>query len=575
MNRRRLLFICLFALSCCSSTVLAAAKVSFKIHGLKGAAEKNANAQLVIIAEEINKKGQNASVIKHALSEVAYDVKQAVKPYGYFESSVRTQQQSSKHAKLINVYVKAGPRVIIDAASITVTGSGKNTKAYQHLLNKNPLKVGKALNTEKYDKVKQNLFNLASQHGFFDAKMVKSQIKINLNTHRAQIVIEFNTGRQYLFGKTTFSKNRLNESLLRKYMPYRQGQPYNSMKVQAFRSNLINSDYFNAAVINTPINRTYYHIPVDAKVSDRNSKHYIVGLGYGTDTGPRALLGFNWVPVNKYGHRFDANIRASQRNNYFTTSYIIPGRDPIHDQYAISAGYSTLDVPVGQAYSKSVGVSYTTALGQNKAWQQTLMLQYLKERYNLSTLPFTNTSVLMPSAQWSYVHVNKTLNPSQGFRFNAQISGAGKHVLSETTFFQAQAGIRMLYTIKKTHTRILSRYKMGHTVINNVVNLPLSLQLLAGGAESVRGYSYQSIGPGRNMVVGSVEIQQRVKGPFYVAGFYDAGSVNNKFFNDLKQGVGPALVWLSPVGAFELSFARPIIPGEKHWRIQFSMGPAI
>ena len=180
----------------------------------------------------------------------------------------------------------------------------------------------------------------------------------------------------------------------------------------------------------------------------------------------------------------------------------------------------------------------------------------------------------MPSVQWTYVHTNKELSPTEGYRFNLQANGASKHIISRDSFFQAQAGVKYLYTFRHTHTRFLTRGQIGYTAINNINNMPLSLQLLAGGPESVRGYSFQSIGPGRNLVVGSVELQQRIKGPVYIAGFYDFGSVNNKFFADLKQGVGPALVYLSPVGAFELSLARPLIPGN-HWRIQFSMGPSI
>lgn len=557
-----------------ANCALAHLPIEFHASGVKGAALKNVNDQLKIIAEEVNKKDQKPLIIQHALSEVSYNVKQAVKPYGYFDATVRTQTTQDKKNKRIHVYIEPGHRVMVDKVQFIINGPGKNNKAYQRLLKKNPLKAGQPLNTEKYEHVKHKLFNIASQHGFFNAKLHKSQILINLNTHRATIIIEFNTGRQYVFGPTKFSQNRLNQRFLRKFMTYRQGQHYNSHKIQTFRNNLINSDYFNAVVVNTPIDKTYYQVPVDAKLTDRNSKHYIIGLGYGTDTGPRALLGFTWVPVNQYGHRFNANIRASQRNNYFTTDYIIPGKNPTTDQYAISAGYSTLDIPTGQAYSKTIGFSYSTALGSKKAWQQTIMLQYLNERYNLTNQPYTNANVLMPSAQWTYVHTNKDLNPSEGYRFNGQVSGAAKQIASKSSFFQVQTGIKYLYTLHHTHTRFLSRLQLGHTVIDNINNLPLSLQLLAGGADSVRGYSYQSIGPGRNLVVGSVELQQRIKGPFYLAGFYDFGSVDNKFFHNVREGIGPAVVWLSPVGALELSLARPLIPGN-HWRVQFSMGPAI
>ncbi|MDF1795017.1 MAG: BamA/TamA family outer membrane protein [Coxiellaceae bacterium] len=551
-----------------------AADISFEVSGITGKALKNIQDQLKITADEINKKDQKPLVIRHAISEVGYNVEQAVKPYGYFQSTVRTRQSKANGKWQMQVYVQPGPRVHISQVSITIDGPGRKIKSYKRLLQHTKIKVGDALDTTRFEHVKQRLFSLASQHGFFDAKMIESQIQINLNTHTAVIIIHFQTGRQFLFGHTSFSKNRLNNQFLREYLQYKQGQAYNSKKIQTLRTNLINSDYFNAVVVDTPVNKSYYMVPIDVKLTDRNSKHYIIGAGYGTDTGPRALLGFDWVPVNQWGHRFNVNLRASEWNNYLIANYVIPGKDPINDQWAFSGGFGSLTIPTGNAYNKTVGVSYSNALGAAKEWQQTIMLQYLNERYALTTQPYVNADVLMPSIQWTYVHTNKELNPTEGYRFNLQANVASKHVLSRDSFFQAQTGIKYLYTIRRTHTRLITRGQLGHTVINNINNLPLSLQLLAGGADSVRGYSFQSIGPGRNMVVGSVEVQQRIKGQLYIAGFYDFGSVNNKFFGNYLAGTGPAIVWLSPVGALEVSLARPLIPGN-HWRIQFSMGPTI
>ncbi|MDF1760468.1 MAG: BamA/TamA family outer membrane protein [Coxiellaceae bacterium] len=572
--RRPLQLLATLGLLLGSYCLYAATSISFQVSGIEGKALKNAQDQLAIIAKEINKKDQKPLVVRHAVSEVAYNVEQAVKPYGYFHASVRTRQTKQEGKWLMHVYVRPGPRVHVSQVSITISGAGRKIKPYKRLLKHTKIKVGDPLDTSRYESVKQHMFSLASQYGFFDAKMVESQIQINTNTHTAVIILHFNTGRQFLFGHTSFSKNKLNNQFLREYLQYKQGQAYNSKKVQTLRTNLINSDYFNSVVVDTPVNKAYYVVPIDVKLTDRNSKHYIIGAGYGTDTGPRALLGFDWVPVNQWGHRFNVNLRASEWNNYLIANYIIPGKDPINDQYAFSGGFGSLTIPTGNAYNRTVGFSYSTALGAAKEWQQTIMLQYLNERYALTTQPYVDANVLMPSIQWTYVHTNKELNPTEGYRFNLQANVASKHLLSRNSFFQAQTGIKYLYTIRHTHTRLITRGQLGHTVINNINNLPLSLQLLAGGADSVRGYSFQSMGPGRNLVVGSVEVQQRIKGQLYIAGFYDFGSVSNKFLGNYLAGTGPAIVWLSPVGALEVSLARPLIPGN-HWRIQFSMGPTI
>jgi translocation and assembly module TamA len=130
------------------------------------------------------------------------------------------------------------------------------------------------------------------------------------------------------------------------------------------------------------------------------------------------------------------------------------------------------------------------------------------------------------------------------------------------------------------NTRILMRADVGHTSISDLTQLPLSLQLLAGGANSIRGFSFDSIGPGKNLIVGSAEIQQRIKGDWYIGAFIDAGTVTNTapiqnpyyFLKSLNAGAGPALIWVSPVGTLEASIARSVNSHQKGWHFAFSMG---
>ena len=155
------------------------------------------------------------------------------------------------------------------------------------------------------------------------------------------------------------------------------------------------------------------------------------------------------------------------------------------------------------------------------------------------------------------------------------ITGASQAMLSNTSFVQARASGRYLFTIKN-NTRVILANSLGYTDINTLFRLPLSLQLFAVGAQNLRGYGYNTIGPGRELFVGSVEIQQRLFGNFYLAGFFDFGNVTNNIFRQkLNLGVGPGLAWLSPIGMFEITIANAISQSNRPWVIQFAMGPAI
>lgn len=555
----------------CLATAYASPKLTIKVEGIHGGAKKNVEARLKAVSEEINKAGQNAYVISHAIEHIPSDIQQAMAPYGFFRPKMTSKQVKNNKVWQISYQIHPGPRVRVSQFQLRIRGAASHDKAFIHIEKHPGITVGKALHTEHYTALKQKLFDTASSRGYFEAKMQKSEIAINLRRHTAAITIEFDSGPRYLFGKTSFKQTELNLDFLRKYMGYRAGQKYNNHKLEKLRQNLVNSNYYNLVDVKTELNQKQRDVPIQVDLTPKKTKHYIVGAGFGTDTGPRLLLGFNWSPANQWGHQFNLSLKGASRNNYYTATYTIPGKNPVTDQYAISAGYATEDVPRGQANSKSLGVSYSTVYGH---WQETWMLRYLNERYNLTDLPRTHSNMIIPSAQWIYLRANKLLNPTKGYKLTFNLAGALKQVLSHNSFFQASMEAKWLHTFH-SHTRLITRGQIGYTAIENIDNLPLSLQLLAGGTESVRGYSYDSIGPGRYMTVASLELQQRIKGNFYIGAFYDVGSVSNQYLKDLQQGVGPSLVYVSPIGDVELSIAKPLsIPGN-HWRIQFSMGPAL
>ena len=71
-----------------------------------------------------------------------------------------------------------------------------------------------------------------------------------------------------------------------------------------------------------------------------------------------------------------------------------------------------------------------------------------------------------------------------------------------------------------------------------LTDLPPSLRFYAGGDRSVRGYTYQSLGPkdasgnvigGKHLLVGSVEVEYAISKSWSMALFYDVGNAFNNF----------------------------------------------
>ncbi len=513
----------------------------------------------------------NQREIQHFYEKAPDAIQKALLPYGYFRSTVQGSLTKTDRFWIASFHVNPGPELPVTSLQIDIQGPGSNDPAFLTWKKHIPLKIGKPLKTAEYETVKTTLKNLAIERGYFDAQITKSQIQINLAHYHSHVIIIFNTGKRYRIGETTFSKSLFHEKFLRRFLKYQQGQYYNAEKMENTQDGLVSSNFFSQVTVKPMVKEAVNDVvPISIALIPRKAKEYTFGAGYGTDTGVRGTVGVTLRNIGHNGHRFKTLLRASQNNSSLTAKYLIPGFDPARDLFTISAGVGNIDQPTGTAHNAKFGLTYSLSRGH---WKHSLTLAYLTERYNILNLPNTSTTLLYPTLDSQYLNMDRKTNPNKGIRIDTQLTGANQNVLSQTNFFQATTRLATLYTLSETHTRLLFRSNLGHTSIPNLTELPLSLQLFAGGSENLRGFDYNGIGPGRNMVVASTELQQRIYGSWYLAGFIDAGVVGNQnIFQHINAGTGPGIVWLTTIGTIELTAANAFTQSNKPWMIQFTMG---
>ena len=566
---RLLLFIISLSLT---GIAWAADQILIRVNGLSGEMEKNVNLALQSEKQRIIQP-ITADSFQDFYKKAPKTIEQAMQPFGYFHPTIQSSSSRYKNNWTITFNIIQGPPVRISEVSVGIVGPAKNHRAFKKLYIHLPIQVGDTLNTENYEKTKQLLYDLASTRGYFDAKMLQNKIYINLKTNLAQIYIKFESGPRYYFGNTMFSDTPFSPSFLTRFLRYKKGKHYNYHKIERTQQDFINSNYFSQVIIN-PVtkDKENQQVPINIKLVPRKRYAYTLGAGYGTDTGIRGTIGYEARYLNQYGHQLKALIQGSENNSFANVTYYIPGYHPASDTWAFTAGYVDFNQVTGDGNSVKLQAAYSTALGN---WSQTIALTYLNERYNLINFPFNQTDVVYPNISWQYVSTRNTVNPKNGFSFSGFMGGTPNTSLTDTSFFQIRAHAKVLFTLFDC-TRFILRTSLARTDIEDLEKLPFSLQLFAGGARSIRGYSYNQIGPGRNLFTGSIEIQQRIAGNWYLVGFWDAGNVtDNSPFKNLNEGAGPGIAWLSPVGIIEVTVANAFTQSTKPWVIQFTMGPEL
>lgn len=144
--------------------------------------------------------------------------------------------------------------------------------------------------------------------------------------------------------------------------------------------------------------------------------------------------------------------------------------------------------------------------------------------------------------------------------------------------------------------RFVTRLDLGINIASDsdLAKIPPSLRYFAGGDSSIRGYSYQELGPyldtktgddvlrevvgGRYLAVGSIEYQYYITPTWRIAAFVDAGNAYDKGQFKPVIAVGPGLHWLSPVGPIKLDVGFGLNKTDtqnRQWRIHLTMGSVL
>lgn len=534
------------------------------IKGVQGQLEENVQSRLNLSHLQNIKTQEEVELFYQTAPE---EIKKALEPFGYFNPVIHANLSKGKHHWVATFAIQLGKPVRISTLDIQILGEGKKSPLFQEIVEKSLLKKNTIFSADEYDELSRNLFAMATDLGFFDAYIEKNEITIDLRNDSASIIFYFNTGKRYRYGAISFSETPFDTAFLKRFLPFSSGDYYNIDQIQKLQEDLISSNYFKSAWVDPESEkREGDEVPIDIQLVPLPPQQYNLGVGFGTDTGIRGSADIELRRITATGHRFQSQIQASQINSSFQMAYTIPGAHPVTDKYFLSSSIENLNEALGKGNLQKISGGLTKKIS---AWQQTLSLSLQRERSALDGQHFDTQYLLVPMGTWEQLSQNDPVRPSRGTRINLTLQGA-PDVFDNTSFLQALGSIKTIQPLGRN--RIVARAAAGYTVIDDVNNLPLSFQLLAGGAQSVRGYGYNAIGPGSMLAVGSLEYRQYVKDDWYAAVFMDAGSVSNTFLGDIKKGPGAGVVWQSPLGAFALSVAKGIDSIHKSVTVQFSMG---
>jgi translocation and assembly module TamA len=545
-----------------------------EIQGAKDPVLNNINERLALLQKTYG-TDLTEKKIESFTQAAPNNIKQAVEPYGYFRSEVVTHLYRRGDVWTAHFDVQLGPALLITQVALRISGPGKDNKALQKFITDFPIRAGQVFLADKYEEQKQKLFQTAADEGYLKAFFEDKVISIDLNKYNAVIVMHLNTGPRYYFGKISYQQKTFAESFLRRFQHVETGDPYSSSKLLTFQQNLNDSHYFDSVSVNPQLQNVQdYQVPVDVTLKPNKPEVYNAGIGYGTYTGPRLTLGTEFRHLTKTGHHFSVQVKLSSVLSGISAQYIIPGSNPLIDQYAIGANYQKFSPKNGYSNSKSVSLSYIKEIWGG--WKRTLTLSYLRENYFINgSASSHNSRLLIPSMNMTRVQADNLINPTRGYKISFDLRGASTHVVSDTRFIQSELKGKYIFSPTEA-SRLLFRGDIGYTSVSDLTLLPLSLQFFAGGLDSVRGFPYSYFGPGRYLKTASAEFQHRIVGNWSGAVFFDTGTADDHFNAPVGRGAGVGVIYNSLIGPVRLYTGWGKVQDKpRHFDLEFSIGPEL
>lgn len=558
---------------------LSAADIPIHFIGLSDELTDNVRAHLM------QRKDDDAYSVRRRLVS---SVRDALKPYGYYEPHVAIDlvRDAQEKVTAINVNVDPGERVYLRPPRLDLQGDLIREEQFALARRQIP-PAGSPLLHSDYEQFKGSIQALALELGYFDGKFSRRSLKVSPQELRAYWDIAYDSGTRYKFGKVRFLGSQIDEAYLRSLVPFEEGQPYNYTTYGELSRKLTDTNWFGSVVMSLQFEKAKQDperiLDVDVALSPRRSNQIETGIGYATDIGAHGKLSWTKPWLNSKGHSFTAATDISTQEQDFTFNYKIPSQsNPLTDYWVLQSGYkySTLN----DTTSSSTSVSAARFQLMPSKWTRTISVDWLYDNFTQGA-DSSDTQIIYPTIAFSRTRQKGGVIPTWGDTQRYSLSVSNTTWGSDIDFVLLTAQQRWIRSLGTSHI-FVGRWSAGWIETGSFEQVPPDLRFFVGGDLSVRGYDYESVSPknengelegGSKMYTVSVEYQYNVSGNWWGAVFVDVGQSSHEFnFGDVKKGAGLGIRWRSPIGLLKLDIAKAIgDPEEKDWKLYFGLGGAL
>ena len=522
-------------------------------------------------------------------------VRELLQTEGYFAPEVSLERAPGRgqgQPDLVRLKVVPGPRAKVSRVTIEAEGELERGAAagdphavatLEQLRKAWALPAGSDFRNPDWSEAKASALARLRAAGYANAAWSGTGAAVNTESNEVRVFVVVDSGPLFRYGSLNIEGLVVHDpETVGVLLAARRGAPVTETLLLDFQERLQKSGLFesvNVTLDTDPAQAAQAHIV--ARLRESALQVYTFGLGVSANTGARASVEHLYRRVFGFAASSRVKIELGVKRQAWDAE--ISGH-PVDGLYRNLIGGAVERL----VSDDDVVLAQRVRIGRAQDTQRIERLFYAEAERSLRRTDAgdrNNAFALSLNFHGGWRALDSIVLPTDGETLAIQVGAGRSHGTDASSGFYGRTYGRL--TVYRPLGRTWygqARLELGRVFLRSDMVVPESHKWRVGGDDSVRGYSYRSLGPqvdgavgsGITMMTGSLELARPISASMpslWGAMFVDIGNAANSL-RALKPawGAGVGIRWRSPVGPLRLDWAYG---REAHSaRLHFSVGIA-
>ena len=519
-------------------------------------------------------------VLERLVAEARRATTEALAAEGYFSPDVRTEIETrGPREAAVRLTVKPGAATQVRGVDLQFQGraldDAEGRKRIAAVRQAWRLPPGERFRQQLWDTAKSEALVQLGRGRFPAATIAESEARVDPGQQRADVRLKIDSGPVFHAGPTIASGlQRYSYTVIENLNPFKQGEPYDALKLDSFQRRLLDTGYFSAvhfAIDPDPAQADA--APLQVTVIEAASQRLDTGIAFSTDTRLGLTLDYTNSNIFDRAWRLRPRLNLNSKEQGINTTLDSPPR-PGGVWNTYTARLERRDIEGQITREAVVGVAHNWGLERTPS-QVSLSSHF--EHQTIAGSTSENNYAVFGGYRRTFRTTDDLISPRRGMLGTFE-AGAAVPGVNTRDFGRVRTRVNWLIPAGLRND-ILIRGEAGVVLARSRTGIPSSFLFRTGGDQTLRGYAFESVGVrqgeaivgGRYLALASVEYTRWVTETLGAAVFVDAGDAFDHAADfELATGVGIGLRWRSPVGPLRADIAYG--ERDRNVRLHFSVG---